>query len=71
MKYYAIKRPDGSWVMTRPFDTEASAWKEASWHDQRLADIRKPYFPNGDCSKDAEAAGYRCVEVSGFREAEV
>ena len=50
MKHYAIKRPDGSWIMASFANTKVRAWDIAG--DQpRLV-----------------AAGYTCVEVSGFTE---
>lgn len=66
MKYYAIKRPDGSWIMCFA-DAVWTAWQAASREDQNLHDL---WVIHGYAAapKFAEAAGYTCVEVSGFVE---
>ena len=69
MKYYAIKRPDGSWIMGKPALSESRTWANTWFVDGGLCAIRRV---GGKSWKDAAiAAGYRCVEVSGFVEVEV
>lgn len=59
MKYYAIKRPDGEWMMNTFSETVDEAWMEAAW---LLGD------PWTFCRDNFKKRGYTCVEVSGFVE---
>jgi hypothetical protein len=59
VKYYAIKRPDGSWIMETFSKCIDAAWVEGAWHSALTTDAWKAW---------AIAAGYTCVEVSGFVE---
>ena len=69
MRYYAIKRPDGSWIMCFA-DTQVIAWRAASAQDTAL---RKHCYRTESFHQatiDAETEGYRCCEVRGFTEVE-
>ena len=68
-KYYAIKRPDGSWIMARPNAVDKEAWREAAKEDGRLRDI-VTNSPWASTISSACCQGYRCVEVGGFVEVE-
>ena len=63
MKYYAIKRPDGSWIMDSLSKMSDQAWLNALTFRERM-----PVFSWKTWMADAESAGYRCCEVSGFVE---
>ncbi len=63
-KYYAIRRPDGSWIMAVA-DSASEAWYPASEIDEGLEAFRGVRG-----TTKARKAGYRCCEVSGFVEVE-
>lgn len=68
-KWYAIKRPDGTWIIGEPGRRCIEAWLMAEGQDTNLANIMDDCHTHRTAIGHAIRAGYRCVEVVGFKEA--
>ena len=68
-RHYAIKRPDGSWIMSPPETTKGMAWARAIAEDIPLQ-LESACGKYDHDPRKAKRRGYRCCEVRGFTEVE-